>query len=126
VAFDFLVDPANRPLWQSSLKRVEDVEPARPVVGQTWVDVTAPGIRPRMETTVLDRARTWTETGRWRGITAELTLGFEPDGGGCRVSAQAQVRGAVLGGVVTLLAPYVVASDLKKAAAILSERAVGQ
>ena len=56
VAFDYLVEPANRPRWQSSLSRVEQV--TGPVaVGQTWVDVTTPGLRPRMETTELDRPR---------------------------------------------------------------------
>ena len=73
VAFDYLVDPHRRPEWQSSLRRVEDVDAGAPRVGQRWVDVTVPGLRPRMETTVLDRPRTWTEVGRWRGIDAVLT-----------------------------------------------------
>ena len=45
VAFDYLADPARRPEWQSSLARVEDVD-GEPRVGQTWVDVTRPGLRP--------------------------------------------------------------------------------
>ncbi len=126
VAFDFLVDPANRPLWQSSLRRVEAVTPEIPVVGQTWVDVTTPGFRPAMETTVLDRPRTWTETGRWRGITAELTLTFQTVGAGCEVAARAVVTGLVVGPVLTRLAPFAVRSDLKRAARLLSERASGQ
>ena len=57
VAFDYLVEPRNRVQWQSSLARVEDVDGA-PRVGQTWVDVTRPGLRPRLETdweAVIDR-----------------------------------------------------------------------
>ncbi|HET6154412.1 MAG TPA: SRPBCC family protein [Marmoricola sp.] len=125
-AFDFLVDPANRPLWQSSLRRVEDVEPAQPCVGQTWTDVTAPGIRPLMETTVLDRPRRWTEVGRWHGVTAELTLTFEPSPTGCNVRALAVVRAPLVGRAVTAFAPYAITGDLKRAARILLGRAPGK
>ena len=72
-AFDYLADPFNRPAWQSSLKRVEDVDGA-PRVGQTWVDVTRVGVRPLMETTELERPHRWTERGTWRGFDATLTL----------------------------------------------------
>jgi hypothetical protein len=126
VAFDFLADPANRPLWQSSLRRVEDVTPAAPAVGQSWVDVTSPGLRPRMETTVLDRPHTWTERGSWRGVTAELTLTFEPVTAGCVVTAEARVDGFLVGPVLTRLAPYAVAGDLRRAAGILLARGPGQ
>lgn len=123
VAFDFLVDPANRPLWQSSLRRVEQVSPEQPAVGQTWTDVTSPGLRPLMETTVLDRPRRWTERGTWRGVTAELTLTFTETASGCGVRAEAAVRAPLIGGVVTAVAPYAIRSDLKRAARILLERA---
>lgn len=126
VAFDFLVDPVNRPLWQSSLRRVEAVVPADPAVGQTWTDVTSPGLRPLMETTVLERPHRWTEVGRWRGVGAELTLTFEPDGDGCLVRADATVRGPVVGPVLTRLAPYAIRGDLKRAARILLGQASGQ
>ena len=123
IAFDFLVDPAHRPLWQSSLRRVADVTPATAEVGQTWIDVTAVGARPRMETTVLERPHRWTERGRWRFVTAELTLIVAPVVGGCEVRAEAEVRGGgPFGAVLTRLAPYAVAGDLKRAARILSER----
>ncbi|MET3962260.1 hypothetical protein ABIE44_002194 [Marmoricola sp. OAE513] len=126
VAFDFLVDPANRPLWQSSLRRVEQVRPEVPSVGQTWIDVTSPGLRPAMETTVLDRPHTWTERGTWRGVTAELTLTFEETAVGCEVRAEAVVRAPLVGRVVTAVAPYAIRSDLKRAARILLGRASGQ
>ena len=70
VAFDYLADPRHRPEWQSSLARVEDVD-GEPRVGQTWVDVTTPGLRPAMETTELDRPHRWTERGTWRGFSAD-------------------------------------------------------
>ena len=127
VAFGYLVDPHHRPEWQSSLRRVEDVRPAVPSVGQTWVDVTVPGPRPRMETTVLIRPRTWTEVGRWRGIDAELTLHFAPvtdgDGVGCRVTPTFRVtgRGAArpLAWVVDKVAVLAVLPDLRRAARAL-------
>jgi hypothetical protein len=79
-----------------------------------------------METTVLDRPSRWTERGRWRSITAELTLRFQPRPAGCAVAAE--VVGAGLGPVgfvLTRLAPYAVHADLGRAARILSERAPG-
>ena len=79
-AFDYLVDPRNRLQWQSSLARVEDVD-GSPRVGQTWVDVTTPGLRPRMETTHLDRPHRWTERGIILADT-KLELGRRLDGSG--------------------------------------------
>ena len=126
VAFDYLVDPHRRPEWQSSLRRVEDVDAGAPSVGQRWVDVTVPGLRPRMETTVLDRPRTWTEVGRWRGIDAVLTLAFAPDGDGCRVTPTFRVtgRGAVrpLAWAVDRVAVLGVLPDLRRAARLLAAR----
>ena len=118
VAFDYLVEPANRPAWQSSLARVEEVAPG-PAVGQTWTDVTVPGLRPAMETTELDRPRRWTERGTWRGFSAELTLEFAPAPGGCAVEPTMTLRGP---GAFLLnpLAPYAVRSDLKRAARLLA------
>lgn len=127
VAFAFLVDPANRPLWQSSLRRVEDVTPAAPAVGQTWTDVTSPGLRPAMVTTELEPPTRWTERGTWRRVSAELTLTFEPAAdGGCLVRADATVSGPWVGRVLTALAPYAIRGDLKRAARILLGRASGQ
>ena len=123
VAFDYLVDPRNRPAWQSSLRRVEDVD-GTPRVGQTWTDVTGAGVRPSMETTVLDRPRTWTERGRWRGIEATLTLHFEEAAAGSRVVARFVVTGRgiarPLGPALTRAAQLAVPRDLRRAARILS------
>lgn len=90
VAFDYLVDPHNRASWQSSLARVEDVD-GEPRVGQTWTDVTRPGLRPRMETTELVRPHRWAERGTWRRVTATLTLTFAPTPTGCDVTADFQI-----------------------------------
>lgn len=126
VAFDYLVDPYRRPEWQSSLRRVEDVDAGAPHVGQRWVDVTVVGLRPRMETTALDRPRTWTEVGTWRGIDAVLTLAFTPDGDGtgCRVTPTFRVtgRGAArpLAWAVDRVAVLGVLPDLRRAAKLLA------
>jgi hypothetical protein len=128
VAFDYLVDPRNRPEWQSSLRRVELVDDAV-AVGQRWVDVTSAGIRPAMETTRLDRPVEWTERGVWRGIEATLTLRFADAADGCRVTAEFVVRGRglarPLGPPLTRLATLAVPGDLRRAARILSERTPG-
>ncbi|MCW2850461.1 MAG: hypothetical protein JWM84_125 [Nocardioides sp.] len=127
VAFDYLVDPTNRSQWQSSLARVEDVN--GPVeVGQRWVDVTSPGLRPAMETTELDRPNRWTERGTWRSWTAELTLDFAPAPGGCEVEPTMRLaaRGpaALAARALGLLAPLAVRADLRTAGRILARRSV--
>jgi uncharacterized protein YndB with AHSA1/START domain len=125
VAFDYLVDPANRSQWQSSLRRVEGV--VGPVgVGQRWVDVTAPGLRPVMETTRLERPHRWTERGTWRSFSAELTLDFAPAHGGCEVEPTMRLRARGPAGLVAralgLVAPLAVRADLRSAGRILGSR----
>ncbi len=130
VAFDYLADPRNRPEWQSSLRRVELLDD-QVAVGQRWVDVTVPGLRPRMETTALDRPSAWSERGQWRGrATAELTLVFVPSDGGCQVHADfslelSRLPERLAQPLLRRLAPYAVRSDLRRAARILSGRAAG-
>jgi hypothetical protein len=126
VAFAYLVDPHHRAEWQSSLRRVEDVRPALPVVGQTWVDVTVPGPRPLMETTVLERPDTWTEVGSWHGVEATLTLDLAPTSTGCLVVPTFRVSGTGVARpvafVVDRLAALGVYPDLRRAARILAAR----
>ncbi|TIC80198.1 SRPBCC family protein [Nocardioides sp. GY 10127] len=121
VAFDYLVDPANRPAWQSSLRAVTGVE-GEPRVGQTWVDVTVPGLRPAMRTTLLERPHLWAESGRWRGVTATLDLAFTPAAAGtaCDVGFRFRIEAlGVLGLAATFASVPAVRADLKRAAAIL-------
>ncbi|MCR6033232.1 SRPBCC family protein [Nocardioides sp. zg-579] len=126
VVLDYLADPAHRAEWQSSLARVEDV--AGPVgVGQTWTDVTVPGLRPRMRTTALVPGERWSETGTWRGLEADLTLEVAPAPGEASiVSAQLALRGrgpvGLLARALEVVAPAAVRSDLRRAARILRER----
>ncbi len=125
VAFDYLADPANRAEWQSSLLRVEDV--SGPVaVGQSWVDVTVARVRPRMETTELDRPRRWSERGTWRGFSAVLTLVFTPSATGCDVGVDMRLHGRGLArpvaAVLGLLSPAAVRGDLRRAADLLADR----
>lgn len=124
-AFDYLADPRNRPSWQSSLRRVELLDDDIGL-GQRWVDVTAPGLRPVMRTTGYDRPVRWAEAGRWRGVTAELALTFAPTAGGCAVTAEVRV---VATGALRPLAPAIAAAarrvipgDLRRAAAALGSQ----
>ncbi|WP_205472010.1 SRPBCC family protein [Nocardioides sp. SYSU D00038] len=125
VVFDYLVDPANRPQWQSSLRRVTDVD-GDVRVGQTWVDVTTVGVRPRMETTALERPGLWREVGTWGLFSAEVTLTIRPDGAGSVVDVAHRVaaRGplAPVGWLLDRVAPLAVRADLRRAAAALSRR----
>lgn len=124
VAFAYLVNPYYRAEWQSSLRRVTDVDPDVPMVGQRWVDVTVPGLRPRMETTYVDEPHAWTEVGHWHGIAAELTLTFTPDGTGCLVTPTFHVTGTgllrPLAWLVDQVAVFGVYPDLRRAARILA------
>ena len=128
LAFDYLVDPRNRPEWQSSLRRVELLDDEIRI-GQRWVDVTRPGPRPVMETKVLDRPRGWVEVGVWRGVEARLVLIFEPRDDGCSVAARVRVKGRgiwrPLGPLLSVAAVIAVPRDLRRAARLLSERAQG-
>jgi hypothetical protein len=125
VAFDYLADPRHRPAWQSSLARVDGVT-GEPHAGQTWTDVTRPGLRPAMETTSFERPHRWAERGRWRGFEAGLTLTITPTDGGCSVGFEFAVTGRgvlrPVGAVLTAAAVPAVRADLRRAADILSPR----
>jgi uncharacterized protein YndB with AHSA1/START domain len=127
VAFDYLVDPAHRPEWQSSLRAVEPLTDGPPRVGSRWIDKTWPGLQPRMETTVQDRPTRWAEVGHWHGLEAELTLTFTPRAdGGTDVVAAMDFRGPApwrpLALVLRRVSPAPVAADLRRAARLLAER----
>ncbi|CAN5124781.1 hypothetical protein BH09ACT12_BH09ACT12_23310 [soil metagenome] len=134
-AYDYLVAPANRAAWQSSLKGVADVMGEDGVVGQSWTDLTSAGVKPRMELTDADRPHRWSERGTWRGFKATLTLTFTPvfddptdprpgPATRCEVAASMEVRGTgaikPAGLVANRLAPIAVRSDLRRAASILA------
>jgi len=123
VAFDYLVDPVNRSEWQSSLRRVEDVA-GEPRVGQTWTDVTVPGLRPAMRTDALERPRLWSESGTWRFVRADLTLHFVPVGErACDVRFGFRIDAlGPLGRAATALSAPAVRADLRRAARILAAR----
>lgn len=124
VAFAYLADPRNRPEWQSSLRAVQMLDEGEPRVGQRWRDLTSARVVPEMVITAMEPDVLWSETGRWHGIEADLTLGFVQREGGCRVDAVLDVRGrgplrpvawaAAAAGVLAVRA------DLRNAARILS------
>lgn len=124
--FDFLSTPACRPEWQSSLRRVEDVAPAEPGVGQSWIDVTAAGVRPRMETTEHVPPTRWAERGTWGPFAAWLRLDLAPTDGGTEVRWELDLTATgsagVLARVLKQAAPLAVASDLRRAARLLETR----
>jgi hypothetical protein len=123
--FGYLSDPATRPEWQSSLRRIAD-QHGDGSVGSTWTDVTAVGARPRMRVTESTPGRSWAETGTWRGIEVDLRLTFEQIPTGTRVSAEVDLRTPRLllpfGVVLSTLAPYAVRADLRRAVAAVRRR----
>jgi uncharacterized protein YndB with AHSA1/START domain len=132
VAFDYLVDPRNRPQWQSSLRRVELVDVGEPREGLRWVDVTRVGVRAQMTLVDVNRPELWSEWGEWRDrVRARLTLAFVPSGVDRCLVVPDLVLGVDgwLGGVAVrvlrLAARPAVRADLRRAARILSERATG-
>ena len=122
IVFGYLSDPARRPEWQGSLRRIEALQ-GNGEVGTTWRDVTAVGARPRMEVTEFDSARSWAEVGHWRGIAASLRLGFAEVPTGTVVTATVDVTTSLplrpAGWVLRRLAPYAVRGDLLRAARTL-------
>lgn len=122
--FAFLAEPRNRPLWQSSLRKVVDVDAGEPRVGMRWRDVTRPGFRPLMELTELVPDRVVTEVGTWRGVRGVLTLRFAPSSRGTRLTAEVGLTGrgvyAVAAAVSGLLAPSAIRKDLLRASQLLA------
>ena len=117
--YAYLSDPARRPEWQSSLRRIQDLR-GDGRVGTTWRDVTAVGARPRMEVTELTPGRSWAERGTWRGIAATLRLDFAATDAGTSVTATVDLATVLplwpAGWVLRRLAPYAVRADLRRAA----------
>ncbi|MGI9157675.1 MAG: SRPBCC family protein [Marmoricola sp.] len=126
VVFGYLVDPRNRPEWQSSLRAVEMLDDGEPRVGMRWRDLTSAGVRPQLRITELTPYRVWSETGTWRGVTADLTLRFTAVAGGTRVTVEVDVRGTGVWGlvapVVRRLAPGAIAHDMARAGEVLDAR----
>ncbi len=126
VAFAYLADPVNRPEWQSSLRGVEMLDTGAPRVGMRWRDLTAARVVPEMVITEMEPDVLWAETGRWRGIEADLTLRFAPSSGGCTVDAAFGVRGRgplrPVGWAATGAGLFAVRGDLRRAARILAAR----
>lgn len=125
VVFAYLADPRNRPEWQSSLRAVEMLDEGEPRVGMRWRDLTSARIAPDMVITEMDTDVLWAETGRWKAIEADLTLGFSPrEGGGCTVAVAFGVHGRGLlrpvGWAATGAGLFAVRGDLRKAARILA------
>jgi hypothetical protein len=119
-AFDYLVDPRRRPEWQFSLRRVSEVD-GEPRVGQTWVDETKAGIKPRMRTTELDRPVRWSESGTWRFVRADLTLDLAETPYGCAVDYRFRVHAlGPIGALVSRISVPVVRADLRRAASRLA------
>jgi hypothetical protein len=140
--FDYLVEPRNRPQWQSSLRGVEVVDDGPVRVGTRWVDRTMVGARPRLRIVELeppagDEPGLWREVGEWHGLAADLTLRFSPvlrSGPGQSGSGPGRATSTLLSGSLALhgdrawlpvrlvletLAPRAVRSDLRRAARIL-------
>lgn len=123
--FAYLTDPANRPSWQASLRRVAAVavpDGRRGDAGTSWTDVTAvPLISPRMEVIDSVPQRYWREIGQWGGVDARLDMDFTPrDDGGTDVRACAwltvpSVLGPALLALRTLT-PFALRADLRAAA----------
>jgi uncharacterized protein YndB with AHSA1/START domain len=113
--FRFLADPHNRPLWQSTLRTVTDVDEGEPHRGMQWRDVTE-----------LTPFRLLSETGTWRGVDGLLTLRFLKTQQGTRLTAEGRLIGhgpfALAAGVSGRWAPETVRKDLFRASEVLTER----
>ena len=124
--FRFLAEPRNRPLWQSSLRTVTDVDQGDPHPGMQWRDVTKVGIKPWMELTEVVPFRVISETGTWRGVDGLLTLRFMKTGQGTRVTAEGRLIGhgpfALAASVSGRWAPETIRKDLMRAAEVISEQ----
>ncbi len=122
--FDYLCEPANRPAWQASLRRVEVLTSGPAGIGTRWYDVTWPGVRPLMEITAWEQNVRWVEHGVWRGLEVTLDLVFVPlDEHRTRVRATTDVLAPgwrrPLGWVLDRLGPLGARDDLRRAARLI-------
>lgn len=123
--FDYLGDPRRRAEWQASLRGVDLVDDPPVWEGTRWVDRTMLGARPRLRITEMrppsgPDAGVWTEVGHWRGLRADLTLRFEQEQDGTRLTATVEIDGwQPARAVLRVLAAPAVRSDLRRAARIL-------
>lgn len=127
--FRFLADPRNRPLWQTSLKAVTDIDAGDPRPGMQWRDVTKVGIKPWMEITELTPYRVLGEAGTWRGVDGLLSLRFVKTQAGTRLTADGRLIGhgpfALATAVSGRWAPETIRKDLLRASDVLAERPRG-
>lgn len=136
--FDYLAEPRHRAQWQSSLRAVDMLTDGPTRVGTRWVDRTRIGAAPQLEITVMTppsatpssaTVGVWTEVGRWRGLTAMLTLTFTPvpaRHGATDVGVRIEVDGTgpwrVPAMVLRALALPAVRVDLRRAARLIEAR----
>ena len=122
--FRVLAEPRNRPLWQTSLRGVTEVDEGEPRRGMQWRDVTRVGIKPWMEITELTPYRVLSETGTWRGVDGVLTLRFVRTQQGSRVTADGRLIGhgpfALAAAVSGRWAPETIRKDLLRASELLA------
>ncbi|WP_324290148.1 SRPBCC family protein [Gordonia sp. SL306] len=128
--FDYLVDPENRPRWQSSLRRIEDLSPVGDRAGGTgtsWRDITlVPWVRPHLEVVECAAPLRWREIGRWWFVDASLSLAVSalPDGR-TEVRARAYLTVplvlAASALALKMLAPSALRADLHLAASIVGD-----
>ena len=124
--FRFLAEPRNRPMWQSTLRTVTDVDGGEPHPGMQWRDVTKVGIKPWMELTDLVPYRLIGESGTWHGVDGILSLRFLKIQQGTRVTADGRLIGhgpfALAASVSGRWAPETIRKDLLLASEVLSQR----
>ena len=123
--FRFLASPHNRPLWQSSLRTVTDVDAGEPHPGMQWRDVTKVGLKPWMEMTDLVPFRLIGEAGTWHGVDGILNLRFLKIQQGTRLTAEGRLIGrgpfAVAAAVSGRWAPDTIRKDLLRASEIVAQ-----
>jgi len=130
---DYFADPALRPDWQSSLRRIDRLPGPGRGVGARWYDVTLVGAKPLMEVTVDEPGRAWSEKGEWHGLVARLDMTFAPatlpQGPGTKVRALVDVEAPgwrlPLGLGIRLVGPLGIRADLKAAARAIERRTNG-
>lgn len=123
VLFAYLVEPRNRPEWQSSLRSVDLIDEGDPHEGMSWVETTSVGIRPHMEIVELAPFRVFTEVGEWRGVEGRLTLRFLGQRGGSRVRVEVELSGSgawrIVANTAGWLSERAIRRDLETASANL-------
>ncbi|MDA1195602.1 MAG: SRPBCC family protein [Planctomycetota bacterium] len=114
VVFDFLANPAKRPLWQPSIRTLELETKGPPRLGTRWRESVRGAGSFDMDICAYERPTRWAERLESRVLSGTVSLTFAPDPEGTRVTLAADLRGHGLMRLVEPIARLVLRREMRR------------